>query len=90
MIEQAVLIGLAAWRVTALIAYEDGPFDVFLRIRSIFKPKYENAGIPDFCVWCLGLWAAVGMYGIWQLEPTVVVVIAASAVLVAVEKWCHA
>lgn len=101
LLAQAILIGLASWRVTALLSYERGPLGVFLWFRKFLSIHHNDQDEPVAwpnnivtealsCPWCLGLWAAAAMYGIWQLEPVVVMVIAASTVLVAVEKWNHA
>jgi hypothetical protein len=48
---------LASWRVAHLIAHEDGPFDVVVRIRA-------RAGSSVFgdlmdCPYCLSLWMAI-------------------------------
>lgn len=98
MIEQAVLLGLAAWRMAALLAYERGPFNVFMRLRQVLGFTHYDSGEPHIwpdnavgrlfsCVWCLGLWTAAAAYGLWQVEPLIVVVLAAAAVLVAVERF---
>lgn len=102
MIEEVLIIGLAAWRLAALLSYERGPFDVFVHFRSLFgiehdSTSYEPVSWPQnslaralTCVWCLGLYMAVLTWGIWELvDPTVVVVIAASGIVVVVEKWNH-
>lgn len=102
MITAMLIIGLAAWRITALISYERGPFDIFARFRSLLgidhdpNPPNEPISWPNnslaraiTCPWCLGLWMAVACWGLWEWEPTVVMVIAASTVLVAVERWNH-
>jgi len=97
MIEQAALIGLAAWRAAALLSYERGPFDVFLRFRKALGFQHGDNGEPTSwpehwltnalsCVWCLGIWSAVAMYGVWQLEPRVVLVAAAASVVVGAER----
>jgi hypothetical protein len=98
MIEQAILIGLAAWRLTALVSYERGPFDICLRAREVFGFDHDDNGKPVAwpsnvvteaiaCPWCLGLWMLAPVYGLWCLEPVLVVLLAAGAVLVAVERW---
>lgn len=100
MIEQAILIGLAAWRVTALLSYERGPLDVFRVFREVLGFDHDERGEPIAwpsnvltealsCPWCLGLWSVAAMYGLWQLEPVAVMVVAAASVLVAVERWNH-
>lgn len=101
MITAAVLIGLAAWRLTALLSYERGPFDIFIRFRSILgiehdSSSYEPTSWPNnslaraiTCPWCLGIYMAVACWGLWEWEPKAVMVLAASSVLIAVEKWNH-
>ncbi len=101
MIEEAILIGLAGWRLTALLSYERGPFDVFLRFRQLFGFEHDEKGEPESwpgntlarivsCPWCLGLWVTPGVWAVWEyIDPAIVVVVAAAAVLVAVERWNH-
>ncbi len=99
-IEQAILIGLAAWRLTALLSYERGPFDVFLRLRTWLGFTHADDGQPDWwtggvlrdliaCPWCLGLPMAAVAFGLWQVVPLAVIVLAAATVVVAVERWTN-
>src|SRR6266446_4516296 len=51
-----VVAALATWRVTHLIVYEDGPWDVIARLRT-------RAGSGFFgklmdCFYCLSLWVS--------------------------------
>ncbi len=97
MIEPAILIGLASWRVASLVVSEQGPFDIFQRIRiGIFGIEHDDGGrivaVPDnvfarlvSCVWCFGLWSTPAVYGLWEVEPIIVMVIAAAAILTIVE-----
>ena len=99
---EAVLIGLCAWRLTALISYEDGPLRIFRRLREAMGVQHNDAGEPVMwpsglitdaisCPWCLGLWMAAGTWAIWEyVSEAAVIVFAAGTVLVAVEKWNHA
>jgi hypothetical protein len=100
MIEQTLLIGLAAWRLTALASYERGPFDIFLRARRVLGFQHDDDGGPTAwpdntlarmvsCPWCLGLWLVLPVWGLWALEPTLVVLLAAATVVVAIERWNH-
>jgi len=47
---------LATWRVTHLLAEEDGPFDSMLRLRA--KLGTSQAGRMMDCFQCLSLWIA--------------------------------
>lgn len=100
MIEEALLIGLAAWRLTALLSYERGPLDLFLRFRQLFGFEHDPlSGEPESwpsthlarlisCPWCLGLYLTLVSWAVWEyVEPKIVLVVAASAILIAVEKW---
>lgn len=44
-----IIILLALWRITHLISYEDGPSNMFLKLR-------EKAGKPFDCFYCLSIW----------------------------------
>lgn len=61
-----VLIVLAVWRLTSLFVREEGPFDIFPRLRLRLGVKYEAIpyGTNVFskaiiCVWCFSLWVAL-------------------------------
>jgi hypothetical protein len=99
---RVLLVGLAAWRVSALLSYEDGPFGVFVRFRALFAPgpNFATTDEPNgwratlrsecyqvlSCVWCLSPWAAAAAWGVWELSPAVVAVGAAAAIIVLVER----
>jgi len=50
------LTSLAAWRVTHLIAEEDGPADAVLRLRAALGDSF--AGKLMDCFYCLSIWVA--------------------------------
>lgn len=52
-----VLCTLAVWRVTHLLAQEDGPFDLVFKVRS--KVGQGVLGALLDCFLCLSLWIAV-------------------------------
>ena len=98
---EVIIIGFAAWRVAALISYEKGPFDVFLKLRIMLGFIHGNDDLPNAwpdrflpnlvsCVWCLGGYSAVAMWGMWQIVPQVVVIFAAWSIIIAVERWNNA
>ena len=51
-----VVVSLAVWRVTHLLAEEDGPGDVVVRLRKRLGDSI--AGRAMDCFFCLSLWIA--------------------------------
>jgi hypothetical protein len=52
-----VLAALAVWRVAHLLALEDGPFDLVVRLRE----RLGEAGRVLDCFHCVSLWVAAPM-----------------------------
>ena len=52
-----VLCTLAVWRLSHLLACEDGPFDVVVRLRKRAGDGFLG-GLMD-CFYCLSVWIAV-------------------------------
>jgi hypothetical protein len=52
-----VLAALAVWRVTHLVAREDGPFDLLRRLRRAFAERIF--GRLFGCFYCLSVWVAL-------------------------------
>lgn len=50
---------LATWRISHLVAREDGPWDVVLRVRG--RAGTSMIGRLMDCPYCLSLWVAVPM-----------------------------
>jgi len=59
------ILALATWRLASLFANEDGPFDIFVRIRHFVGVKYDAHSIAYgenviskgiICVWCNSIW----------------------------------
>lgn len=59
-----VLAVLAAYRLTVLLTYDDGPWDIFLKFRVWTDSTNGNGGfykgLNDFiyCPYCVGVWMA--------------------------------
>ncbi len=69
---------LAAWRLTALLAYEAGPFEVFSRFRVVLV----RVGLQSLvtCFHCLALWvSAAVVLLIYRIELTSVLLVFAVA-----------
>lgn len=50
---------LAVWRITHLLALEDGPFDAVLRLRRVLGDS--GLGHLMDCFYCLSLWVGLGV-----------------------------
>lgn len=78
---------LATWRITALVAYESGPFRIFERLRRMLV--VIRLGRLVGCFHCLGLWIAAGVVLIvYRWEPFVVLVwLALAGAVSIIERW---
>lgn len=64
-----IYLALAAWRLASLVANEDGPWQVFKRIRQraeIWCKKYKfcsDLGLYELfsCEWCNSVWIGAGL-----------------------------
>lgn len=101
MIEAAILVGLAAWRLTSLLGQEAGPFDVFLRFRERLGFQHDEQSKPVSwpenvvalavaCPLCLSVYMVLLCAGLWWLAPAAVWVLAAMTVAVMAERWVRA
>ena len=53
-----IILGLSTWRISSMFINEDGPFDIFFRIREWIGDEGFFAGLFS-CVWCLSVWVAI-------------------------------
>ena len=97
--------GLAVWRLSALIAYERGPFAIFQRIRTVVGIDHFDDGSPDpasvhgelaqllHCVWCVSLWIGIGWYVGFALasQPVLLAssILALSSLAIIMERQNH-
>jgi hypothetical protein len=90
-----IVLGLATWRISALLSREAGPFRIFEKIRILSGIKHDGDGSvfyipPRFfaellsCVWCVSIWVGTAWYLFWLLTPTFCVAIAIPFALSAV------
>lgn len=90
---ELAMLGLATWRVSALLVYEDGPWAVFTRLRTLIGIPPEGGRIEGFlpllfsCIWCISPWVAVVVWGLWWLQPAIPAILAASAFAIAWDRW---
>jgi len=53
-----IIFGLATWRISSILVNEDGPFDVFFKMRERFKEGLFFDSLFS-CVWCISVWVAI-------------------------------
>lgn len=93
VLEAAILIGLGAFRLSYMLSVEDGPQDIFKRLR-------RRLGVPDegwvsddlvplliTCILCLSVWMTAAVALLWWIEPWIVVVLAAMTVALGANRW---
>lgn len=92
-----IAIGLATFRLVSLLQGERGPFAIFERMRGWValrdgvpveeqRLRHEVA-LALACSWCLSLWAALACWGLWLLEPWIVVIMAASTIAIVADRY---
>jgi hypothetical protein len=51
-----LVLGFANWRTASILAYEDGPFNVFEKLRHVrVKVLRDLFG----CFWCVSVWSGI-------------------------------
>lgn len=93
-----LLLTLATWRLSSLLVSEDGPFDIFQRLRDALKvyPVKVNDEItckaerPAFgmfcCVWCMSVWCSAILLVLYQFAPVVIWWLAISALVIVLQE----
>ena len=73
-----VFLGIVCWRLTSLLVREDGPFDIFAKLRKFAGVSYDDYSRPVgnnvfakglICVWCTSVW--IGLALAWASEYSV-------------------
>lgn len=79
------LLGVATWRLSSMLVYEDGPWLAFWRLRRWSGIEYdknrEKLSVPDGkllsgilnCVWCCSVWTGIGIAVAYFLFPEIVI-----------------
>lgn len=57
-----IISALAVFRLSELVAYDEGPFELFKRIRNLFRHGSQIDRMLE-CIYCNGIW--------WSLVFTV-------------------
>lgn len=93
---------LATWRLSSLLASEPGPLDVLGRLRHLIGVRLDTDGEPYgtnelarglMCVWCNSLWIGLGWAALHYVAPSVTfwlaLPLALSAGTVVIEEITH-
>lgn len=87
---EAILIGLAGWRVANLLVNEDGPLDIFERVRLFvgMKPGEISGFMPKLfsCIFCMSVWTTFGAYLTYLISPITVMIVAAMTIALVVDR----
>lgn len=100
-----IILVLGVWRISALLTYECGPWDIFRRFRErvgVVHPDgdCEPDGIDGRflsqlfrCVWCLSIYLALIAFISYTIDEQITILIlspfAISAGAIALERWSH-
>ena len=96
---EIVVLILATWRVTSLLVWEDGPFEVFARLRKWLGVRYNDRNIAYGTNWlakgvvcpaCASVWFGffwAAFYLLWHPAWMVALPFALSAGAIIVERW---
>ena len=96
---EVVVLVLATWRLTSLLVWEDGPFEMFARLRHLLGVRYDESSLAYgtnrfakgvVCPACASVWFGT-LWGIAYLlwNPTwyIALPLALSAGAIIVERW---
>lgn len=88
-----VLLGLGVWRLTSLLVEEDGPWDIFARLRHRVGVRYNENSKPFgknvvaeglTCMWCASIWIGAVFSLLYLLTPRTTLCLALPLALSAV------
>lgn len=68
-----LILSLGTWRLSALLSYERGPADIFVKFRRLLSIEHGEDGEPSVwpdrylpnlitCVWCLSTMVGLGVW----------------------------
>lgn len=87
-IEAVLLLSLATWRLAYMLVHEDGPGEIFDRLRRIAN---RIPVIDDLfaCIYCMSVWIALLLYGLSQSETGqhLIYILAFSAIAILIHEW---
>ncbi len=79
-----LILALATFRISSLIADEDGPFRLFEWLRARIGVKRDEKGdgygtntfaVGVVCVWCNSIWVGIALTGLYMFSEQLAVLI---------------
>ncbi len=79
-----LIIALGIWRLSSLLADEDGPFAIFERLRHIIGVRYDERsrryGTNELakmvmCLWCNSIWLGIVATALYYWQPSLTLLI---------------
>ena len=76
-ISEIVFFGLVCWRITSLLVSEDGPWDVFAKLRARIGVYYDARSVAQgrnviakalTCVWCTSIWVSIPLATLYAFD----------------------
>lgn len=72
-----LILALTVWRLTSLLVREDGPYEIFARLRvalGIVREEYGSYATTEIgkalsCFWCASVWVAIVVYTLYLFVP---------------------
>lgn len=95
--------GLAVWRITHMLLWEEGPFKVFFRLRELFSVEHDYSGAPVSwatwfpanlfeCAMCMSVWVTGLLAAVFYLVPfgtEIIYVISWASVAAGMTRWFY-
>lgn len=80
-----LVLTLAVWRLSSLLAIEDGPYQMFTKLRHKAGVRYDQYSNPYgetelakgiLCIWCVSVWVGFGFALLYVLAEALALLIA--------------
>jgi len=97
LVLQMITVGFAAWRISSMLVNEEGPWNLFGKIRRLVGIgvtengiEYHNGGMLASlfsCVWCFSVWASPALWIVYLFAPAIVFVFASMTIAIMIDRF---
>jgi len=91
-----LILAMATWRLSNLLVNEDGPGNMFARLRNLagvqehFDVQPNTVAGVFACIWCMSIWVGAMFGMLWQAWPNatmwLALPLALSAAVIAMDR----